>query len=126
MKQKFIRHRKIIIIMAVAMLFARYANAQITVPDESSTKVTETTSTTVANETTAKPMAKIGTYSIFGLDSKFKQAFTDETFIFIEEQRKEHEDVTVALNFGVAVFIPSRDAIAAPTFKPLPQFWEQK
>ena len=105
-----------ILCIAVLLMFTVFAEAQT---------ATDAIATSAANEIVNKPKAKLGTYQIFGLDAKFKQAFTDETFILIEESRKDHEDVTITLNFGVAVFIPSKDAIGSPNFKPLKQFYEE-
>lgn len=107
-----------------AVLFAIFLS--LTITEATAQTASETSNAAVISEAANKPKAKLGTYQIFGLDGKFKQAFTDETFVLIEEKRKEHEDVTLTLNFGVAVFIPSKDAISAPGFKPLAQFYQEQ
>ena len=87
--------------------------------------VVSATATNTTIEPKEKPKAKPGTYEFFGVDTKFQHAFTDDTLILIEEQRKDHEDISIALNFGVSVYIPARDVINNPAFKPLPEIAQE-
>lgn len=64
-----------------------------------------------------------GTYQLVIKDTKKEYVFTDEFLIMVEEKRKDHEEVTIALNSAVAVLIPSRDQIESPDFKPLAEFF---
>ncbi len=105
-----------LLIFSFMILMAANAKAQ-----------TETKNNLLAapKETKEKPKAKPGTYEFFGVDQKMVHAFTDDTLILIEEQRKDHEDISIALNFGVSVYIPARDVINNPAFKPLPEIAQE-
>ena len=111
-----VKNVKVILLSSMFFIIATLANAQNTIASEK---------TSPSASSVKKEKAKVGTYQIYGLDAKFKHAFTDETFIYIEEQRKEHENVTITLNYGAAVFIPSKEAISSPDFKPLIEFIEE-
>jgi hypothetical protein len=63
--------------------------------------------------------AKIGTYQIRLSSYKFEYAYTEETLIYFEANRKENEDVTIQLNSFTSVFLPSKSKITSTTFKPL-------
>ena len=107
---------RVILLSSIFLIIATLATAQNT---------TDSGKTLPSEQSVKKEKAKVGTYQIYGLDAKIKHAFTDETFIYIEEQRKEHENVTIALNYGAAVFITSKDEILSPDFKPLKEFLEE-
>ena len=63
--------------------------------------------------------AKIGTYQFIVHDSKIVPAFTTETLYFVEQERKQSEDVVVPISEHVDLYIPSRDKINSKTFEPL-------
>ena len=67
--------------------------------------------------------AKVGTYQIIIKSTKMEPVFSDETFIIIESNRKENDNVTIVLSQYVDVFIPSRKVIKSKTFKPLTEFY---
>lgn len=64
-----------------------------------------------------------GTYQFVVKDTKREYAYTDETLVWIESQRKDHEQITLNLNPITEVIIPSKDEIAAPGFKPMAMFF---
>ena len=66
--------------------------------------------------------AKPGTYQFIVYDTKIKYFYTEETFLYIEDMRKENEDVTLRLNRMTEVFIPSRKKVGSPDFSPLSEF----
>ncbi|MES2761473.1 MAG: hypothetical protein V4677_04670 [Bacteroidota bacterium] len=59
-----------------------------------------------------------GTYQ-FIIKQKTDFLITSETFQLIENNRKETEDVTITLSDYLDVFIPSKQTINQPSFKPL-------
>lgn len=69
-----------------------------------------------------KSSAAKGTYQFQVWNQKMRYYFTTETFILIEELRRENSDTTVKLNPMTDVYIPSRKKINAPDFKLLPEF----
>lgn len=64
-----------------------------------------------------------GTYQFIIKDTKTEFVYTDELLIMIEEKRKDHEEITIALSAKIAVLIPSRDQVQSPAFKPLAEFF---
>lgn len=70
-----------------------------------------------------KPRAKKGTYQFIVSNTKLKYYFTDETFIFIEDNRLETEDISLYLNKFTTVFIPSKRKINRKDFQLLPEYF---
>lgn len=62
--------------------------------------------------------AQEGTYQ-FIVNPKFNPVFTEDILYFIEENRRQDEDVTISLMYCADLFIPSRNKINAPNFTPL-------
>jgi hypothetical protein len=67
--------------------------------------------------------AAAGTYQFVIKDTKKEFVYTDELLVMIEEKRQDHDQITLYLNRQVEVIIPSRDAIKAPGFKPMAEFF---
>ena len=64
------------------------------------------------------PKAEEGTYQIT-VNPKFSPVFTTELLYFIEQNRKEDEDITISLMYCAELFIPSKNKISSPNFEPL-------
>ncbi|SEQ18745.1 hypothetical protein [Flavobacterium urocaniciphilum] len=73
------------------------------------------------NETQKKLPAK-GTYQFIINDTKNQYAFSEETLLLIESQRKENENVKLELGKNVQVIILSRKYISSKEFKPVDEF----
>lgn len=71
---------------------------------------------------TTKPMAKKGSYQFIVSNTKIKYFFTDETFILIEENRLDSDDVILNLNQFTNVLIPSRKKINMKDYQFLPEY----
>ncbi len=63
-----------------------------------------------------KQKAKPGTYQFLVFNRKLQYYFTEETFLFIEEQRQQKNDVTLHLNPMTDVYIPSKEKINSKEF----------
>lgn len=74
------------------------------------------------NETLQKLPAK-GTYQFVINDTKNQYAFSNETLLLIESQRKENENVKLELGKNVQVIILSRKYISSKDFKPVDEFF---
>lgn len=68
--------------------------------------------------TEGMPKAQDGTYQ-FIVNPKFNPVFTDDILYFIEQNRKQDEDVTISIMYCADLFIPSRNKINAANFTPL-------
>lgn len=62
--------------------------------------------------------AQEGTYQ-FIVNPKFNPVFTDDILYFIEENRRQDEDVTISIMYCADLYIPSRNKINASDFTPL-------
>ncbi len=76
---------------------------------------------TVENEVQQKLPIK-GTYQFIINDNKNQYAFSNETLLLIESQRKENENVKIELGKNVQVLILSKKYISSKEFKPINEF----
>ena len=61
-----------------------------------------------------------GTYLIeYDLSSTQRLLLTNDILLMITSERKQSEDVTIEIQNGIRVFIPSKDVVSNPTFTPL-------
>ena len=65
------------------------------------------------------PKAIPGTYQFIITDSKTVPAFTTDILYFIEQERKQTEDLALQIEKNVILFIPSKDKINSESFEPL-------
>jgi hypothetical protein len=67
---------------------------------------------------TDKMLATFGSFQIIINNSDMQFAVSDETLIWIEEQRLIETDQTLKIDDNVLVFIPSLQSISSQEFKP--------
>lgn len=101
--------KKIILVLFVLFCVGSYSQSNNTSPIEK-------------NETQKKLPAK-GTYQFVINDTKNQYAFSEETLLLIESQRKENENVKLELGKNVQVVILSRKYISSKEFKPVDEFF---
>jgi len=64
-------------------------------------------------------LATFGTFQIVLNIPDMQYAVTEETRIWIEQNRLESEDQTLKIDENISVFIPSKNSISSIDFKPI-------